>query len=103
MVIFHYIGIISACLAYWFFFYIIEQAYGSQWSFPNTEQCTSFEYFINEEKETHKMIFKLIKTIQQAKKTKKQTTFIPKLQKLQRSNTYLYWHQNLKHESAKKK
>lgn len=34
------------------------------------------------------MIFKLIKTIQQAKKKKK--TFIPKLQKLQRSNTYLY-------------
>lgn len=101
MVIVHYIGIISACLAYWFSFYTIEQAYGSQWSFPNTEQCTSFEYFINEEKEMHKMIFKLIKTIQQAKK--KKTTFIPKLQKLQRSNTYLYWHQNLKHESAKKK
>lgn len=33
------------------------------------------------------MIFKLIKTIQQAKK---KPTFIPKLQKLQRSNTYLY-------------
>lgn len=72
MVIVHYIGIISACLAYWFSFYIIEQAYGSQWSFPNTEQCTSFEYFINEENEMHKMIFKLIKTIQQAKKKTKQ-------------------------------
>lgn len=35
------------------------------------------------------MIFKLIKTIQQAK-NKKKPTFIPKLQKLQRSDTYLY-------------
>lgn len=75
MVIVHYIEIISACLAYWFSFYIIEQAYGSQWSFPNTEQCTSFEYFINEEKEIHKIfkIFKLIKTIQQAKKKNRKT------------------------------
>lgn len=38
------------------------------------------------------MIFKLIKTIQQAKKKNKtkKPTFIPKLQKLQRRNTYLY-------------